>query len=213
MKTYIVHYDKLVDRKKYMDYQLQINKLCYEYVSNYGKDKLTLNDKNMFRNISDSEISVCLHHIESFKKIANSNDDYALIFEDDAILCDNFKNKLDKYLLYLPANWDMLFISDGCGLHIPKNILKNNQFIYLKDNFPSKNGGLGATRCLDSYLITKKCAQKIVDKLTQPNYTVLCPADHWLNHVIRNNKFNVYWCEPTIVTQGSEKKIFSSSIR
>ena len=67
MKTYIVHYDKLVDRKKYMDYQLQLNNLCYEYVSNYGKDKLTLEDKKKFKNISDSEISVCLHHIECFK--------------------------------------------------------------------------------------------------------------------------------------------------
>ena len=107
----------------------------------------------------------------------------------------------------------MLFIGDGCGSHIPKNRLKKDQFIYLKDNLPSTNGGLGATRCLDSYLITKKCAQKIVEKLKLPNYTILCPADHWLNHVIRNNNFDVYWCEPTIVTQGSEKNVFSSSIR
>jgi hypothetical protein len=107
----------------------------------------------------------------------------------------------------------MLFIGDGCGLHIPKNRLNVNNFIYLKDNFPTIHGGLGATRCLDSYLITKKCAQKIVEKIAQTNYTILCPADHWLNHVIRNNNFIVYWSEPTIVTQGSEKKLFISSIR
>ena len=54
MKTYIVHYDKLTERKKFMDYQLQLNNLNYEYVSNYGRDKLTMLDKNKFRNISDS---------------------------------------------------------------------------------------------------------------------------------------------------------------
>lgn len=213
MKTYIVHYNKLIDRKKHMDYQLKLNQLRYEYVSNYGKDKLTMEDKNKFRNISDSEISVCLHHIECFRKIARGDDDYALIFEDDVILCNNFKKKLEEYLVYLPANWDMLFIGDGCGLHIPKNRLNGDNFIYLKDNFPTINGGLGATRCLDSYLITKKCAQKIVEKIAQPNYTILCPADHWLNCVIRNNNFIVYWSEPTIVTQGSEKNVFTSSIR
>ena len=51
MKTYIVHYDKLTERKKFMDYQLQLNNLNYEYVSNYGRDKLTMLDKNKFRNI------------------------------------------------------------------------------------------------------------------------------------------------------------------
>lgn len=213
MKTYIVHYDKLTERKQFMNYQLHIHKLTYEYVSNYGKDKLTMLDKKMFKNISDSEISVCLHHIECFKKFANGDCEVALILEDDVILCNNFKKILEGYLSCLPSNWDMLFIGDGCGLHIPKDQLKQNQNIYIKDNYPSASGGLGATRCLDSYLITKKCAQKIVEKLTLPNYTILCPADHWLNYVIRNNNFIVYWSEPTIVTQGSEKKIFSSSIR
>jgi GR25 family glycosyltransferase involved in LPS biosynthesis len=213
MKTYVVHYDKLIERKKYMDSQLQKYNLPCEYVSNYGKDKLTLSDKNRFRNISDAEISVCLHHIECFKKIATGNNEFSLILEDDVILCNNFKNTLDTYVSNLPLNWDMLFIGDGCGLHISNDKIQPNVYIYSKDNLPSSKYGLGATRCLDSYLITKKCAQKIVEKLTLPNYTILCPADHWLNHVIRNNKFNVYWSEPTIVTQGSEKKIFISSIR
>jgi len=209
MKTYIVHYDKLIYRKKNMDTQLQINNLHYEYISKYGKDKLTIEDKKMFKNISDSEISVCLHHIECYKKIASGNFNYALILEDDAILCKNFSKILNMYVSYLPKNWDMLFIGDGYGLHIPKNILKSNTFVYIKDNLPSIYGGLGATRCLDSYLITKKCAQKIIEKIEKPNYMIPCPTEHWLNYVIRNNNFTVYWCEPTIVTKGSGKNWFS----
>jgi hypothetical protein len=69
MKTYIVHYDKLVERKKNMNKQLIANDLVYEYISNHSKDVLTIHDKKLFRNITDSEISVCLHHIECFKKI------------------------------------------------------------------------------------------------------------------------------------------------
>jgi hypothetical protein len=107
----------------------------------------------------------------------------------------------------------MLFIGDGCGLHIPFKELKNNCNIYKKTNYPTQNGGLGATRCLDSYLISKKCAQKIVEKIKIHNYIIFYPADHWLNHVIKNNNFNVYWAEPTIVTQGSENKLYKSSLR
>ena len=213
MKTLIVHYDKLIERKINMNKQLIENELIYEFISNHGKDVLTRHDTKMFRNITAAEMSVCLHHIECFKKIAEDDYPYALILEDDALLCKNFKIILDNYLTQLPSDWDMLFIGDGCGLHVPCEELKKYSNIYKKNNYPTQNGGLGATRCLDSYLITKKCAQKIIEKLNNPNYIIFYPADHWLNHVIRNNTFNVYWAEPTIVTQGSEKKVYNSSLR
>jgi hypothetical protein len=75
-----------------MDYQLHTHKLTYEYVSNYGKDKLTMLDKNMFRNISDSEISVCLHHIQCFKKILTYN-----IISHNYII-NKQKNRKNKYI-------------------------------------------------------------------------------------------------------------------
>ena len=37
------------------------------------------------------------------------------------------------------------------------------------------------------------------------------PLDWWLNEVIRDLKLEIYWMEPTIVTQGSEKGKFKSS--
>ena len=111
------------------------------------------------------------------------------------------------YIKQLPDNWDMLFIGNGCNLHIPNEMLVKKKNIYKRSN------SLGATRCLDSYLITKKCANIILEKLKLPNYTILCPVDHWLNHVIKNNNFNVYWAEPTIVTQGSERGFYKSSLR
>jgi glycosyl transferase family 25 len=203
MKIYIVHYDKLVKRKEKMINQLNKFNFDYEFISNYGKEKLTIDDKKKFRNISDGEISVALHHIECFKKIAESNNDYALILEDDAILDTNFNEILNLYISKLTENWDMLFIGDGCNMHIDKNLLIPKKNIYENRS----------TRCLDSYLISKKCCKIILEKLNLPNYTILCPVDHWLNFVINNNNFNVFWAEPTIVTQGSEKGLFKSSLR
>ena len=37
--------------------------------------------------------------------------------------------------------------------------------------------------------------------------------DHWMNKVARDNNLKYYWAEPTIVTQGSEKKVYESSLR
>jgi len=186
----------------------------YEFISNYGKDVLTDNDKKMFRNINDAEISVCLHHIQCFKNIVIGNYDYALILEDDVVLGPDFHNKLKMYINELPENWDMLFVGDGCGYHIPQDRITNDKHIYLKDYAPSATTGQGCTRCLDSYIVSKKCASVIVNRLTTlKNYTILVPADLWLNNVIKNNRFKIYWGEPTICTQGSQKGVYKSSIK
>jgi len=213
MKIFIIHYDKLINRKEKILQQMNKFNLDFEFISNHGKDKLTIEDRRKFKNLRDGEISVALHHIECYKRIVCDNLNEALILEDDVLLRDNFVFLLDLYIKQLPQNWNMLFIGDGCGLHINNKLFIKNQFIYKKENSVFGKPNEGATRCLDSYLINKKTAEIIVEKLNMPNYTILVPADFWMNCVIRNNNFNVYWAEPTIVTQGSEKGVYKSSLR
>lgn len=212
MKIFVIHYDKLTERKEKIINQMNHLDLNFEFVSNHGKESLTQEERKKFRNITDGEISLALHHIECFKKIAEE-DDYVLILEDDVLLHKNFNQILDIYIKQLPEDWDMLFIGNGCNRHIPQDVLIENQYVYKKDVEPNGKVNEGATRCLDSYLITKKCAKFILEKFQQPNYIVLTPCDLWLNCVIRNNNFNVYWAEPTIVKQGSENGIYKSSLR
>lgn len=143
-----------------------------------------------------------------YKEFIKGNDDYILIFEDDVILDNDFNSKLNKYLMELPNDWDMLFIGSCCNLHIHKNELKKNVHIYKKSHIN------GSTRCTDSYLIRKKCAQKIIDVInSHTKYVILKPADWWLNDMLRHIDANVYWCEPTIVVQGTQIKMFKSSIK
>lgn len=213
MKIFIIHYDKLIYRKEKIIQQMNKFNFEFEFISNHGKDKLTIEDRKKFRNLSDGEISVALHHIECYKRIVCDNIEEALILEDDVLLCVNFAFLLNVYIKQLPQDWNMLFIGDGCGLHINNKLFIKNQFIYKKENSISGKPNEGATRCLDSYLINKKTAETIVEKLKMPNYTILVPADFWMNCVIRNNNFNVYWAEPTIVTQGSNKGVYKSSLR
>jgi len=212
MKTFVIHYDKLVGRKINMLKQLEENGMDAEFISNRGKDVLTETDKHPFSKLNDSEISLFLHHYECFKKIIENQADFALILEDDVILCDNFIEKLNNYITQLPENIDMLFIGDGCNLHIEKHKLIPNKNIYEKCLYPTSWGGNGASRCSDSYIITKKCANKMCEYINNLKYEITLPIDWWLNVATRDNNFKVYWAEPTIVTQGTQNGTFQSSI-
>ena len=66
--------------------------LEFEFVSNHGKEDISLKEKQKFRKITNGEISLSLHHIECLKKISlDIESEYALILEDDVLLNKNFK--------------------------------------------------------------------------------------------------------------------------
>jgi len=213
IKVFVTHYSKLIDRKKHIDEQLKKHSIDAEFILDYDKEIISgTNDsiesstvdsiKRKF-NLSDSKISLFLKHIICYKKIVE-NYDYALILEDDVILDDNFCQKLNKYMSELPSDWDMFFLGDGCGLHIPQDEIKENQYIY-KARTPSH------AKCTDSYLVTKDCANKL---LYYFNYVtkISSPIDWWLNISYSALSLKYYWCEPTIVTQGSQNGTFNSSL-
>ena len=217
MKIFVLHYTKLVDRKKNIINQFEkYNITDYEFIEKYDKDEITADESSIFDiNYKKSIMSLILKHFYVYNEIAN-NDKYkeALIFEDDAILCDNFIDKLNKYIAELPKDYDMLFIGDGCNLHIEKDKIRPNKYIYEKCLYPTRWGGNGCSRCTDSYLISKKCAIKMCEyiyKITKITKIKL-PADFFINEAGRYNNFKVYWAEPTIVTQGSENNNFKSSL-
>jgi GR25 family glycosyltransferase involved in LPS biosynthesis len=90
MKIFVIHYDKLTERKTHIINQFEEQKLDdYEIISNKGKDVLTIEEKSKFQDLKDTEISLFLHHIECYKQIIENNYDYAIIFEDDIVFKNN----------------------------------------------------------------------------------------------------------------------------
>ena len=212
MKIFVLHYSKLVDRKKHI--LEQFNKqgiIDYEFIEKYDKDEITDYESDIFKkNYRKSTMSLHLKHNYVYKLIAE-NYENALICEDDVILCDNFIEKINNYMTQIPQNYDMLFIGDGCNLHIEQHKLINNQNIYEKNLEPTSWGGDGASRCSDSYIITKKCANKLCEYINNLKCKINLPIDWWLNVAARDNNFKVYWTEPTIVTQGTQCGLFNTS--
>lgn len=212
MKIFVLHYSKLVNRKKHMLEQFKKQGIIdYEFIEKYDKEDLQDSDMLLFdKCMKKSMMSLINKHFYAYKLILE-NFESALILEDDVILNDNFIEKLNKYMLQLPENFDMLFIGDGCNLHIEKDKLIQNKNVYEKCLYSSNYGYDGLTRCSDSYIISKNCANKLCEYIKNLKCEINVPSDWWLNIAAKDNNFNVYWAEPTIVTQGSQTGKFQSS--
>ena len=220
--TYIIHYTPLVERKKHIINEMKTNNIDnYKFIEEYDKEILTKNELMLFdeTKVRPAEISLTMKHITSWKHVIQSNNNFALIFEDDVLLQNNFSHKLNNYISQLPKTFDMCFIGECARLHINKNIIKNAKpgtNIFKKTNYPTWWGGNGATRCTDSYLISKDCCNKIINyinKLKQKNIKINMPLDFWMNNICRELSLNIYWAEPTIIKQGTETGLFKSAIK
>lgn len=211
--SYVVHYTPLKERKKFLLNEFNKHSLIHYFIEDYDREKLLDKDLKIFNSkFPKHQCGITLSHICAYKKIINNEYKYSLILEDDVILDDNFKDKLNKSLKQLPTDYDMLFIGDGCNLHIQSSIIKPQQLIYKKCREPTSWGGNGATRCTDSYLVSKKSAKKIINYISNlKEGTVHMPIDWWLNKIIRDLKLEIYWMEPTIATQGTQNGKYKSS--
>jgi len=204
LKIYVLHYTKLQERKTHILNQFsKFNITNFEFIELYDKDEISIEDRNRFTpNYRLSSMSLTLKHFYVYREIAQKHD-HALIFEDDIVLCDDFTEKFNLYKTQIPANYDAVFLGDGCNLHIPAIYIEPTLHIYR----------MCGSKCTDSYLISKSGAQMLCDYIDKhTDQPIRLPIDHWLNPVFTEGRFKVYWVEPTIVTQGSENHTFTSSI-
>lgn len=214
---YITHYTPLADRKVFQEKQMSEYGFPYIFIEDFDRENLTETSMSRFclNTISMPCISLFLKHIEAMRLISRSNHECGYILEDDAIFSKKFSTLFLQILSELPNDYDMLFTGTSLekwNLHIPNDMQKDGQLVYKKCREATKWGGSGATRGTDSILISKSCCARILDYYDKLNRdTINTPIDWWLNDVVRKLNLNVYWCEPTIVAQGSEA-IFGSSI-
>jgi GR25 family glycosyltransferase involved in LPS biosynthesis len=150
---------------------------CNTYFSDKGRKTLKL-----------AQMGCSLSHITIWEKVANNNnpDDVFLILEDDAIIPEDFNEKLKTYSKQLPDNWEMLLL--GTNSMIGK---KHSENLLYTDKTIKKNGNYG----LYAYLIKPKTAKKLLKSCQKMSATI----DHYLNKKFYLNN-RVYFCMPSLVT-------------
>ena len=200
-KIYIVHYQALKERKKNMEDSLKESEFSYYFETKFDRRNLNEEDKKKFYgDLKDSYKANFLSHINCYKLLSESNNNLALILEDDSPPDRLFFENIDKYLRKLPSDFGMFFISAGKNnFHIPIYLRKPFKRIYKKEDKPSTWGGAGASRNADAYFISKKYAKILYDEFNHNDFTTDTTIDWWMNDVIRKYNIPVYWAEPVLI--------------
>lgn len=148
------------------------------------------------------EIGCAMSHLNIWLDLLKSDKKYALIFEDDAILTDDFRNKLNDVMYEVnTTNWDILYLNENCYNHFGR--VCNGQQV--TDNILRPvNVGYG----LYGYVVKKESVKKIINDVLP----FIVPIDNFLidKHKI-NDDFVVLRLKDPIV--GINRKFDSDTIK
>jgi len=198
-KIYIIHYNKLVERKNYLIQFFNKNNIHnYEFRSLYQREDLTEELKNTYfklDNLNPSQICITIEHIETYRDIVNNSineNDWYLILEDDAVFCKDFIDLLNKYLENVPKDAEYLDISDYFTINSLDMWVRNY-----------------STRTNCAYLINKKTCSKLLQTIIPFEKAI----DHELNKQFELHDIKTYWSNVSLVHHGSGSNYTPSYIQ
>jgi glycosyl transferase family 25 len=163
----------------------------YDYEIVYGFDgknyeNETAEEKEMFdrftNNLNHGEKGCFISHMRIYRDIVEKNIPYAMILEDDPILCENFKERLTKVVGELPDDFNIFYFG---GRFTPEFKMDEGSYIRITDNIVAHNpSNIDLTsdnhnRGAFGYIISNSFAKAIVTlfKLKSVSYI---PVDHWI---------------------------------
>lgn len=207
-KIYVLHVKEgYQDREDSIKKQLRELNLEFEFILEHDIPELKEEELSQYFSkehlLRPSELSCSMKHIEALKKIEQNDGEIFLVLEDDVLFSKetlNILQNIKKELSVIEKNF-VISLGNAANMYTPKKELKEGKFLY--ENIEN--------RAADSYLISKEAVIKRLKWLNE-NTTKL-PADHMYNFIDNEVGNNIYWLEPTIVTQGSQAGLFTSSIQ
>ena len=170
----------------YCSSESHINKEPAEFVYNAFEE--------LPRALTAGEIGLVCSYRLLWRKIAKASDDQiAIIFEDDAVFLDNFDKNILEFTKKLPTSWDIAYL-DANVLHLKKHlpyslrwslhlpdILENNYFIKIH-NDTNVEGTY-------AYTINKSSAYKLLAVHNKDNSV---PIDYTIARAIQQRYITAY---------------------
>jgi GR25 family glycosyltransferase involved in LPS biosynthesis len=198
----VTHYTPLTERKGHIEREFLNHGIShYTFIEKHDKEILTEEQLSKFEKISPSEISLFYKHIEIFKmQVEKGFSGITCVYEDDAVLTDNFLENIQTCIDQLPEDWDMVFGGECADLHEWNR--EDGKIVYLRNT----------SRGTCFYMVNSKYLSIVVDYFDKSD-KIRCAIDWWFNRLTRfNDSYKYYWTEPTLVKQGSELGWFKKSI-
>jgi glycosyl transferase family 25 len=209
--VFVIHYKPLVERKAYLDYWFFKNQIEPNWIVDGQKEDMTPNIINKYyeynpsvydRKLSLSEIGCTIGHMSAYKMVLEKKYPYALIFEDDVCLPDDFASTFDSLMANCPTDFDVVSLGTCCGMKYPHTSDEQRFYRVIPP--------LG--RCGYAQLISNRACGLAIKYSTPFHF----PADWQYYNIASNNtehQFITYWIEPPIAFEGSKIGKYNSSIR
>jgi glycosyl transferase family 25 len=153
--------------------------------------KLINNNYLKYRNsLEYGQIGCAYSHIKLWEKCLKLPYKYFIILEDDTIIPNKFKEKINCIIENSPKIWDIIYLG-GCYV---KGKLVNKQFIKPTSLYGKYN------LCTHAYIINKKSIPKLLKKMKPIEY----PIDNQLRQYYKD--LDVYFYYKNIVKQNNNFK-------
>lgn len=189
IKIYFINLDINKDRLLFIKKQSKNIKLVrFSAINGQNiNEKKLIRDKILVKKhrLLKGQIGCALSHYYLLKKIYKSNNNINIVLEDDIIIPDNFKSKLQNILNNLPSKWDIIWLG-GCNI---KGKLVNK--IFIKPTVFTGTYNL----CTHAYLVNRKSIPNILKYLI-PLYR---PIDSQLRNYF--NKLNIFYVYHNLIYQ------------
>jgi GR25 family glycosyltransferase involved in LPS biosynthesis len=161
---------------------------------------IELDMASRFNGLDPGEIGCFLSHLRIFNRMRKENLPYALIFEDDAIFCDNFLDEYSKLIQDLPSDTDILYLG---GRFEPR--YKMREYIRVSENIVKhrieNNRILGLTCDTDRTTHAYIVSNAFVTRFTGEFYKAMHhfqPIDSYLLRFSKENEFTIYNSYPLL---------------
>ncbi len=147
--------------------------------------------------LSKGQISCTYKHYLALQKIVESDEEYAVIMEDNIAFRENIPERLNIYISQLNKyypDWDILFDFEWHNdANYKEGPIQEGIYVYPKSN-EITNQCHGSSKCAQFYLLSKKGAKLLYDNYLPFNHA----PDWYMNDLFRKHKMKVFWAEPPI---------------
>lgn len=173
-------------------------------ISDLTEDVLANYFKGDFKKPSP-ESSCTVKHLRIAEEIADSTEDFAIVFEDDISLSKNYNELMTKCLEEILSRPDIhqspYFVSfENSNKFVSRSEQVKGKMLYLKND----------SRFAGAYILSKKAAKAIVNYTADNKCHVV--SDWYHKFLAQEGIITIYWTHPTFAEQGSHNGNIKSLI-
>ncbi|MDC3032847.1 hypothetical protein OA249_02695 [Litorivicinus sp.] len=171
LPIYVITVAQFTERHESIKNQLGLFGLEPTFIWEYDADSLTDTDRERCvpDKLPDKSISTVLKHIEAERKLLESEFDWCLVLEDDALLTADFNNKMESVILLLQElNYRCLVFLGGTDNRLDSRFFNSRSLSLIESPMTTA----------EAYLLNRKGCEARLKWLDE--HKIDKPADHFL---------------------------------